>query len=270
MDSDIVVTQNILPLLKELDDRTLLVTEDALWGVHHDSEMASWRLYRDSGILRTRLWDFSIGRALPFTLNTGIIRATKAHLELLNCWREILESQQYRKAQEMNWQDRPLHMVGDQDVLTALLASDRFSSVPLRILRRGRDILQCMGLSGFTTFERVRNVVQGTPMFVHSQALKPWIAFSRDAPTCDFGAYIRLVYLDLSPYTLVARRYRKDVKGDTAWMHTHFVLSSVLRVLGFWYPPLVGLPIALMADCIQFWKRVVFPFCQSVTSFLKH
>ena len=170
----------------------------------------------------------------------------------------------------MKWRDRPVHMISDQDVLTALLASDRFSSVPLRILRRGRDILQFMGLSGFTIFERVRYLIKGAPTFVHSLALKPWIVFSRDTPVGNFRTYIRLVYLDLSPYTLVARSYRKDVKGDTTWMRSHFVLTSVLRVLGFWCPPLVGLPIALMVDCIHFWKRIVFPFFQTVASLPKH
>src|SRR5262249_37771384 len=127
-----------------------------------------------------------------------------------------------------------------------------------------------MGLSGFTMCERVRNLVPGTPMFVHSLASKPWIVFSKESSGGDFRTYIKLVYLDLSPYTIVARSYRKDVKGDTTWMRSHFFLTSVLRVFGFWYPPLVGLPIALLIDCIHFWNRLVFPFCQPVASFPRH
>ena len=59
--------------------------------------------------------------------------------------------------------------------------------------------------------------------------------------------------LDLSPYTLAAWKYRDSLGlgGDTAWMRSHTILSSFLRGLGLWYPPLVGFPFAAAADLFR-------------------
>jgi hypothetical protein len=60
-----------------------------------------------------------------------------------------------------------------------------------------------------------------------------------------------MLYLDLSPYTLAARKYRDDLGGDASWMRSHSILSSILRGLGLWYPPFVGLPFAVAADLFR-------------------
>ncbi len=46
-------------------------------------------------------------------------------------------------------------MQGDQDVLTALLTSTEFADIPLKMLRRGKDIVQFDGVWGYTTTERL-------------------------------------------------------------------------------------------------------------------
>lgn len=46
-------------------------------------------------------------------------------------------------------------MLGDQDVLTALLTSKEFSEIPIHILRKGRQILQFNGIYGYAVAERI-------------------------------------------------------------------------------------------------------------------
>src|SRR5262249_26073640 len=111
------------------------------------------------------------------TLNTAVIRVTTEHYSLLQKWAELLGSEQYQRWQHVEWTETampPVHLVGDQDVLTALLASVEYSQVPVRMLNRGKAIIQYFTLKGYTTAERIRNLFTGVPAFVHSQGPKPW------------------------------------------------------------------------------------------------
>ena len=49
-------------------------------------------------------------------------------------------------------------MTGDQDVLTALLGSERYAGIPMNVLERGRDIVMNFGPAGYTVMERLRNL----------------------------------------------------------------------------------------------------------------
>jgi hypothetical protein len=255
IDSDIIVTKDFSYLFKGANDQTIFVTEESLWGFNYDRKHALWNKFNDSGALRASLWGFKVQRPLKFTLNTAVLRVTLAHRALLERWNELLQSEVYKEAQKTYWQERPIHMFTDLDVFTALLASQQFANFPIKILRRGKEILQCMALTGFSLFERARILVRGFPIFIHSQASKPWNV-PDNVHVVQLGAYVRAVYLDLSPYTLIAKTYRHQLNGNTAWTQPHFRLSRVLRALGFWCIPLVGLPIAVVADLIQLWNRV--------------
>ena len=265
IDSDIVVTREISYLFDELDYETLVLTEESLWGFYNDRECADWLEHRESGALRAALWGFKVRRSLPFTLNTAIIRATKFHRSLLETWAALLCSEQYQGVQALEWENRPIHMKGDQDVLTALLASSSFSSINLRILNRRYDITQYMGLFGFTILERLASVIHGQPAFVHAQALKPWQYDERVWRPRRFSSYIRAVYMDVSPYKLIASRYRDKLEGDVSWMSPHFLLSTILRAIGLSRPALVGAPIAAIADLIRV-IRVVTAKAHTVSS----
>jgi hypothetical protein len=240
IDSDIIVARDISHLFHKLGADVLVITEEAMCKARYDPDG-----------LRARLWGFKVARIHPFVLNTGVIRATKAHRALLGRWRELLESDQYAKIQRLDWRSRPHHMISDQDVLTALLASEEYANVSLKILERGKDIIQYFGSHGYTISERLSNVLIGGPTFVHSQGPKPWINNWRlGAPRSVRGNW-EMLYLDLSPYTLAARKYRDNLGGDTSWMRSHSTFSSVLRGLGLWYSPLVGLPLAAAADIFR-------------------
>lgn len=248
IDSDILVAGDVATSLSGMDRDTVGATEESLWGQIHDRKHAQWRRYGDSGTLRAALWGLKPGRPLPHVLNTAVLRVTAAHRPLLQRWLQMLGSEEYRRAQAMDFFSRPIHMAGDQDVLTALLASEEFSATPLRILGRGTEILQFMGLTGYTVWERFRSMLLGMPTFIHAQAYKPWVGFPSEP---GLAAYLRAIYVDTAPYTLMAMKYRDRLDGDTRWMQPHFLLSRILRVAGLWYPPLVGLPIACAKGTAQ-------------------
>ena len=254
IDSDVVVNRNIFPLLSDLKDDTFVATEHTL---------ADERCDMDA--LRARLWGLPVGRVLPFALNSGVLRVTRAHHELMDRWWKLLQSDIYQDFQRKTWLERPIHMQGDQDVLTALLTSKEFSEIPIHILRRGKHILQFDGVYGYTLAERLRNLPSGCPAFVHSVAGKPWSDPWHLEPGGGLREYIKKVYLDLSPYTLSALQYRHEIGSGTEWMRPHYGLSRVQRILGMWYPPLVGLPMAVFADFGRCAKYVRKSFRTSVS-----
>lgn len=237
LDSDILIARDIRPLF-DLPPDTIAVTEEALSGGYHDPDG-----------LRARLWGYPVGRVLPFAANTGVVRVTLAHLDLLEAWRACLESPAYREAQERPWFERPLHVQGDQEVFTALLSSERFARLPIRFLRRGRDIIQFFGSSGFTLRERFRTLVAGLPMFVHSQGYRPWWPA---AEAVGVTGRLAQLYNDLSPYTTLARRHAEAL-ADRTWLRPR---SLAARLLTTRHPALTGLPVAVLADLAR-WSRLI-------------
>jgi hypothetical protein len=240
LDSDIIVTRDFRNNFGALDPDTLVLSEEALFGA-----------YRDPDAMRARMWGFEIGRTFAFVANTAVIRVTRQHIPLLRAWENLLEDDVYRGAQERPWFERPPHMFGDQDVICALLTSTQFAHVPVKFMRRGADIIQYFGLSGYTCNERLQHILYGSPAFVHSQVFKPWLKFPRPRRAENLRDFVDTLYLDLSPYTLHARRYRGSLTSDERWMEPHSLPASLLRALGLWYPPLVGAPIAAVADIVR-------------------
>lgn len=245
IDSDIIVNRNILQSLAQLKSDVLVASEDAL-GDERD----------DRNALRARLWNLPVGRVLPFGLNTGVLRVTKDHYPLMERWWRLLQSNIYQDFQKQGWSQRPIHMLGDQDVLTALVTSEEFSEIPIHILRRGIHILQFNGVYGYTVAERMRNLLGDCPAFIHSPGAKPWSErWLLEAPI-SLREYIKRVYLDLSPYTLSAMRFKSELGYDTEWMEPHYMLSRMLRTLGMGCPELVGLPIAAFMEFARMVKSL--------------
>lgn len=244
IDSDIVIAKNFVKDFRGLAPTIMVLTEEALYGSHQDPNG-----------LRARLWGFNVGRSLPFTANTGVMRATTMHANLLKRWISLLEGPEYREAQRMEWSERPQHLYGDQDVLTALLASEEYADVPIKFLRRGKEIIQFFGPYGYTLRERFYNIVRGMPPFIHSQVTKPWLV-DRSAKSIGWRHAFNSLYLQLSPYVMAAREYRGGLP-DAGWMDANSRLGKVLRVCGFYYPPLTGLPLAMAVEIFSFTKGVL-------------
>jgi hypothetical protein len=241
LDSDLLVTCNFIEKYSQLDDNTIVITEEALWGSHVDNG------------LRTRAWEFPLGRYFPFALNTSVLRVTQRHIKLIEKWKNLLETELYIETQKLPWDKRPWHVCGDQDVLTALLGSKEFEDIPVKVLRLGDDIIQYFGRSGYLCINRVRNLIYGLPPFIHSQGWKPWRKKDTEEKQ-TISEYLNRTYLDLSPYCLLAKQYESKVNEEMTWIDNVSSSTKLFRILGFKNPSLTGFPLAFVFDIVRYSK----------------
>jgi len=204
IDSDVIVARDFRDLLNDASQETVVVAQDFYWAFYGFSGAA----------VRGKLWGLRPGRSLPWTINTGVLRVTEAHRPLLQAWSTLLACPVYVEAHRRSWYKRPIHLVGDQDVLTALLGSERFSNYPVQLLRRGTDVIYNFGPSGYTPGERINNLSSPEPPFVHCSGPKPWEAPSRVSLLGNWKAYYARLGLELADYSRVARRYREHFDDD--------------------------------------------------------
>ncbi|WP_139556876.1 nucleotide-diphospho-sugar transferase [Methylotetracoccus oryzae] len=239
LDSDIIVTGNFIERYRDIPPATLVVCEEALYGA-----------YRDDGA-RTRGWGFPVARSLPYSLNTGVMRVSTLHLDLLKRWKVLLEDERYRAAQKDFWHRRPIHLMGDQDVLSALLGAEPFAETPMYVLQRGRDILQYFGFSAYTTRERLANLRHGPPAFIHCQGWKPWTSLAPERRASDIKTRLQNLYIELSPYSFAAESYRNQLDAPLPWLEHLSPMARLFRLLGFHHAALTGLPIAMLIDLVR-------------------
>ncbi|MCC7204538.1 MAG: hypothetical protein IT441_05620 [Phycisphaeraceae bacterium] len=253
IDADILATRDIRPLLATLDDRTMLVSEEVYFG------------QRQGGVHRTLAWGLRPGRALRTTLNTGLLRVTPEHVPLLGTWRGMMQDPAYLQAQRSPHHTRPLHLLSDQEVLTALLGSTLADDIPLHILRRGRDVAQCFGPAGYTPTERLAGLRHGLPTFIHAMGRKPW---DRHAPPHDARSPRRLLarlrrryehlHAELSPYTCEARRYRDDLSPqEAAWLTPASMIGRVMTATAAGHPTMTEFPLAEFDAVIRHARRAL-------------
>lgn len=238
IDSDIVVASAVGPVLHDLAAQKLIIAEEALCASHYDGDA-----------VRARGWGLEVGRRVPFSLNTGVVGVTLAHLALLKRWHEVLCSDEYRAAMILPWDRRPLHFITDQEALTALLCSREFADIPLHILHRGKSIIQYFGSAGYTVRERLANLLR-PPVFIHSMGHKAWLPLP---DTVGLSAQLLSLYQELSPYRVAARRHRASL-ADDRWLRPQSRLGRFMMGIGLAQTSLVGLPIALLNDAVRWVK----------------
>jgi hypothetical protein len=189
-------------------------------------------------------------------LNSAVIRVTQKHVPLLRKWMEMLDSEDYRAAQNLNWVNRPKHMLSDQDSLSALLGSTGFAHIPIQVLQRGRDIIQYFGFSGYTTLERLRNLFFGEPAFVHCQGWKPWEQRPSSPEFTGARAFLMELLMDLSPYCMIAQSYADRLAEPIPWLGARSRTARILQLVGCGVPALTGFPLAVMLDLARGVKRI--------------
>lgn len=208
LDADTVTHRDWRPRLGP-EGAALVATEETFWG------------QEQGGTHRTVAWDLPVGRALARTVNTGLLRVGQEHIELLDSWASMLAAPTYLEAQQRPWHQRPLHLLGDQEVLTALLGSRRFSDLPIHLLRQGVDIAQCYGPAGYTPGARLRAVATraGVPPLIHAMGVKPWEARrTREGFTGRARSHYEALHSLTSPYTIVASTYKDLIPSETPWL----------------------------------------------------
>jgi hypothetical protein len=245
LDSDVMVTRDCRQLFTDLDERVLAIAQEP-----------ACQPYQGTA-LRTQGWGLEIGRSLPFTLNSAVLRVTRCHLPLLDRWMKCLADPQYVLSQTLPVERRPLHMNGDQEILNALLGSREFSDVPLRVFSTGAEIIHLGGELGYSSTERLRGVLKPAPVFMHAIAGKPWLWLSGEPiwSKPDFFGWHRRLLQELSPYVYEARQYRKELGTEAAWMYRRTVTGTILRLLGFGHFALRGAPLSLAAGIVSAAKK---------------
>ena len=239
IDSDIIVNGNFLKSYATEQSGAIIACEEAIYG-----------RYRDDGF-RANAWGLSVGRTFMCTLNTGVLRMDQTHKKILLQWKSLLETDEYMQSQTLPTMDRPIHMLGDQDALTAILTSSSFSQVPVRILRRGSDIIQYFGPPGFTMKERLRCLCLGLPNFIHAQGRKPWSVQSDEKLPMLSKLYIHNLMLQLSPYLFVARQYKEEIDQNIPWLYPRCKVAKLLYYLSFGNPAIAGAPISAVVGIIR-------------------
>lgn len=243
IDSDIIISGPITPILDGLDDETAVVAREPL----HAPTVQGCSP-------RARGWGFPIGREIPYTINSCVLSFTRKHLPLLKRWHEILSSDVYRAHQHSPLTERPMHSWSDQDVLCALLASEEFSKVPLHTLALGDELIHVGHALSYDAGERLKNIF-GLPPFVHSGAARPWSHYF--FAVSGGQGLLRRVNRDLSPYTALAQEYTSSYPEVAKWRTDQTLLGKIIRTLCLNNCALAGLPVWVAAAIAQKAVRIL-------------
>jgi hypothetical protein len=244
LDSDIIVCGDLDTHLSSIDSSTVVATEEYYWG------------HRQGDPERTTGLGLTVGRTFPATINSGLLRFSKAHRPVVDDWASILASDEYRSVQHLSARERPIHYFADQDTLTGLLGSDTYAEIKVVQLKRGVEIAQCFGPSGFTIRERLRSRAN-LPLLVHAQGVKPWADRRSGKQLTSVKRilnYMQSVHLELTPYVAAAQAYRELLAEDVNWMSPSTGLGRMLLRASPNQPNLAELPLTAI-DSVQRWAR---------------
>lgn len=231
-DSDLILASPVSPILDAVDSSVFVASEEHGWGRTKGSR------------LRTSGWGFQESRPLANTVNSSFMRMDSCHIPLLDAWTACLSRPSYLHAQSVQWDLRPEYFVGDQDALTALLASSEYSHIPLYLLKNGRDIAQCFEEDGYTAWDRLLNsIVRRVPPLIHAQGGKPW----KESP--------RAIYQQLSPYNSVAHPYVTSASLPSEWIMADGRWERLIDRITFGGPNLRGFLPALSRTSLRVWKH---------------
>jgi hypothetical protein len=239
LDSDALVTRDPAPLFD--------VPADTLTATQEYANAAS-----PGSLVRTRGWGLRVAREFERTINTAVVSLTRHHVALLKRWQELLETPEYQRLQRAPVNERPVHAFGDQDVLTALLGSTEFASVPVRLFGTGKEIIHCGGVRTYTLGERLELLFGPAPTFLHSNGMKPWIMFHPHNRENVKGMYwqLRKWLVETSPYVTEARSYRDEVGLAMPWLDVTSRVGAASRLVGRGHHAWQGLPLAIVATTV--------------------
>ena len=147
-------------------------------------------------------------------------------------------------------------MIGDQDVLGALLSSEEFAELSVRLLTRGREIIHDIQ-GGYHPWDRLANLIRPLPPLVHAQSYKPWRFSTQPALFDDPWLYYHFVHVETSIYLHRARAHRDELDEDPPWLETRSLSAKMANALMAGDPHLAGLPLAVIGRLLdrQAWAR---------------
>jgi hypothetical protein len=241
LDSDIIVTRNCARLFAGLDADTIGVSQEQISSKNQGTE------YRTLG------WNLPIGRRFARTINTCVLRVTPDHIPLLERWRDLLTDERYSRYQSLPFHERPVHFLGAQDALNALLGSREFAAIPIYWIRTGRDVIHSGGALAYSLGERLMGLFRPIPYFVHGQGTKLWWAFNENSLKENQSAwwFFRRLLLETSPYFAEAKAYRDAIGMPCEWMEYSTLLGQLNRCLGLGHFAFRGLPLTFAATIVD-------------------
>lgn len=235
LDSDLLFVRKLSDRILFPDPGTIIVAEE------------THSVGRQGSGLRTSAWGLQPGRTLYRTANSCILSVSRHHVDLLGDYRDMLSSNAYKRSMQEAFHLRPLHMAGDQDVLTALLGSLNYAEVEITWLKAGREIAQCFRADGFSVSDRIVCSLGWTPSLIHAQGPKPWRKYAR-----------RPIYLELSPYRYTALRYAQSLEPEEAtWLPLTRKVAIFWNTLFMRNACLSGIPAAIAYRVERQWKRIL-------------
>lgn len=228
IDTDVLVNGN-LDFLTEKSPHSIVVTQDP------------WQ-YEKGSTHRASTWGLALGRSLSGPLNSSVVRVTRQHEELLCDWQKLLSTGAYMAEQAKPVDSRDQHMLGDQDGLSALLASEKFATIPVVKLKHATQILQHHGAGAYGPLQRFSNLVKGMPPLIHAMgSIKPWNMPSHPAMIRESRAYYERMYLELSPYVHFARQYREELEEQADWLNVRTLPGRVGSLVALNRPAVKGI-----------------------------
>jgi hypothetical protein len=228
IDTDVLINGNLKELLNEPPE-VVIVSQDP------------WE-YASGSTNRARTWKLDAGRILPGPLNSAVVRVTSHHLPLVESWQAILRQDWYQQMQKLPVIGRDQNALGDQDGLSALLASKDFADIPVKRLKHPTEILQHHGAGAFSLQERWQTMMNGLPPLLHAMGtMKPWQMPSNPSLAKDFRTYYERYYLELSPYMYAARQYQAKLGEDREWLQISTGLGRFSHFATMGSPSLQGL-----------------------------
>jgi hypothetical protein len=230
LDTDLVLTRDLRDSFGQMTEQTFVATEEHRWVTGHGTTERTERL------------GLPVGRLLPNTICSCVLRITSFHRPLLEQWHTALQRADYRKTQGQPFDERDWALGSDQDVLSGLLGSTRFASVPLRLLRSGREIAHCFCRQGYAVRDRLRNLLTGLPPLVHAQGPKPW-----ELPG--------VLFAELSPYCSASLPFASQLSEPAPWLRPRTLLARILNTLAFGNPNLRDLPLVGWFEFREWWRR---------------
>ena len=176
-------------------------------------------------------WGWVLERTMPIHVNSGVVVASRAHEPLLHAWEALLKSDDYQTAQRVfPVTARPTHLLGDQDVLWALLCAE-YASVPVSYLRNGTDIIQDSGANGYHFLDRLISWRGEGAMFVHALGRnKPWQFVERPVQQAAGIGYMAWTIHELSAYFMAAGAY-SYVLGNPVWLCRRNKLARSIKLV---------------------------------------
>lgn len=235
LDSDLIFIRKLPERILFPDPGTIIVAEETS------------SVGRQGSGLRTSAWGLHPGTSLDGTANSCFVSVSTHHVDLLGEYRDMLSSDAYKDSMQEAFHLRPLHMKGDQDVLTALLGSLKYAKLEIAWLQAGREIAQCFRPDGFSVSDRIACAHGRTPSLIHAQGPKPWREYAR-----------RPVYLELSPYRYAAQRYAQSLEPEeSAWLPLTRDVAIFWDKLFMGNAYLSGIPAAITDKVERQWARLL-------------